>query len=638
MTGGASIHLINFHLVLLHFLVDAEAPREYQTATGFKRDAFLSNYYENRSFPITKIGLTINRISGSLSAISSFLVILVILRSSTKISTTYHRFMLCLSVSDIAASVGITLTTLPMPKPKDDQYVDLFNYAGKRIGNRETCTAQGFIIFTGLFISFSYHVSLWVYYLCTIRYKMDADTISRRVEPYLHLFSITVPPIMGCFPLARGLYNPVPDRPTCNVSIHPEICVKEPYKEFIKCTHGSEEDLPYLVGLIIFTLVALALGFLVTVICMCLIFHSIFSEDKRLKAYEQMYRNTPRSSNNAANTDNFQLSKANFEKTKIIAKQCASYLIFWILTWLFPILNMAMKRSQVVLTLYVIFTPLQGFWSFIIFSYNKVYTICQSQRDCTYFTAFKMIFTTSRYPEILVTNLTLVKGIANLDHNSLAEKCEEDKQEEEKQDKNVIVNPCSMDDLSDLISHGIQSSGRKSGSMDLNGFSLFDSKSALSENLSLSLSPLDEEVGCSGDHLSPLHGELNKDNVNISNASNLGHDELSNIRSNSSALPYHRQSSDTNSGSKDLSGFSLLSIDSMGASSSNLSTICSPIEEASGNDNCLSLSNTKSNDDSRKFVCANAIATEKDESSETRSYEVKKSSLDCSSRSSTSSN
>jgi len=604
-----TIHrIIIFHIVLLlHLLVDAKvSSTDVPANADFNLD---DDLYKNRRFPITKIGLTINRISGSLSAISSFLVIFVILRSSTKISTTYHRFMLCLSVSDIAGSVAIALTTLPMPKPGDDTYVDSYNYAGKRIGNRATCTAQGFIIYTGLIISFSYHISLWVYYLCTIRYKLEADTISRRIEPYLHLFNITLPLTLACFPLARGLYNPLPDRPTCNVSIHPEICVQEPYKEFIECTHGSKEDVPYLKNVIICFLAALALGFLITVICMCLIFHSVFSEDKLVKAYEQMYRNTPRSSNNATKHDNqsqndkLQSSKANFEKTKIIAKQCASYLVVWLLTWIIPFLNLLMKQSELMLALYVIFTPLQGFWSFIIFSYNKVYTIHRSQRDCSYFKAFKMIFTTSRYPEILVSNLTLVKGLGDL---NLEEECEEEKQVK------FVVNPGSMDDFSDLPSHELQSSDRKSGSKDLSGFSFFDSKSALSENLSLSLSPLDEEACSSGKQFSPLHADLNKDNVNISVATNPGHDELSNIRSNSSELSYRKeQSSDANSGSKNLSGFSLLSIDSMDASSSNLSLSRSPMEEAVKNDDHLSLSNTKSNDDSRKFVSASASTTGK---------------------------
>ena len=60
------------------------------------------------------------------------LVMFVMLRSRTKVSSTYHRILLCLSISDVVGSFAIALVTLPMPKPGSDRYIDSYNCEGKK--------------------------------------------------------------------------------------------------------------------------------------------------------------------------------------------------------------------------------------------------------------------------------------------------------------------------------------------------------------------------------------------------------------------------------------------------------------------------------------------------------------------------
>ena len=171
-------------------------------------------------FPRSKLGLTLATISGSISAICSCLLIFVILRSSSKLKTTYHRIMIALSVSDFASSFSAALTTLPMPRPGYDKFVDAFGYQGKRMGNYSTCAAQGFFVLTGTFISLTYFFCLFIYYLCTIRFKIRPEIISRRIEPFLHLISVTIPAALFSILLQKNLFNVDPSKPCCWSGFH----------------------------------------------------------------------------------------------------------------------------------------------------------------------------------------------------------------------------------------------------------------------------------------------------------------------------------------------------------------------------------------------------------------------------------
>ena len=168
----------------------------------------------------SKLGLTLTTISGSISAICSCLLIFVILRSSSKLKTTYHRMMIGLSVSDFACSFSVALTTLPMPRPGYDKFVDTYGYQGKRMGTYSTCAAQGFFVLTGSVISFAYFFSLFIYYLCSIRFKIRPEIISRRIEPFLHLISLTIPVALFSIMLHKNLFHVDPLKPCCWSGFH----------------------------------------------------------------------------------------------------------------------------------------------------------------------------------------------------------------------------------------------------------------------------------------------------------------------------------------------------------------------------------------------------------------------------------
>ncbi len=127
------------------------------------------------------------RITGSISVISSALIIYVILRSPNGLSTIYHRIMFGMSFADILGSAAIAFTHLAMPRPGISEIIDNYGFEGTRLGNTDTCTAQAFFFVFGSTATYGYNNSLCVYYACIIAFSMHEARVTRKVEPFLHL-------------------------------------------------------------------------------------------------------------------------------------------------------------------------------------------------------------------------------------------------------------------------------------------------------------------------------------------------------------------------------------------------------------------------------------------------------------------
>ena len=160
------------------------------------------------------------RLTGSLSAISSALIVYAILRSSTGLSSTYHRLMFGMSVFDMFGSIAMALTTLPMPR--EDEVIKYYNVVGTRLGTTQTCTIQGFMFWFCAQGTFLYNVTLCIYYVAAIFWRLDGLTIRKYLEPFLHLIPIGIGLGIAILPLIYDLYNPSPWAPWCSVgeSLH----------------------------------------------------------------------------------------------------------------------------------------------------------------------------------------------------------------------------------------------------------------------------------------------------------------------------------------------------------------------------------------------------------------------------------
>jgi hypothetical protein len=140
-----------------------------------------------------------------LSVIGSFLTLVTISREKQRggILNTYHRLVIGIAVFDLFSSVALSFGTLPMPAVVGE----IMNLPpGIMRGNLQTCTAQGFFIFLGMG-SFCYSAMLMVYYVLVIRYSLNDLTISKRIEPFMHLVPIGFYLSVGIFGLVRQVFN-----------------------------------------------------------------------------------------------------------------------------------------------------------------------------------------------------------------------------------------------------------------------------------------------------------------------------------------------------------------------------------------------------------------------------------------------
>ena len=142
----------------------------------------------------------IRRTSGSLSTIASTCLVVHILRSHHGLSTTYHRLVFGLCISDIMSSFGFVLSSTMVPKE--------MNYlAPGAQGNTATCTAQGSLLTVGAHVSNLYNCSICLYYLAIIRYNKKDEYIRNKLEPWFHGISIIIPLVVGFVFMAMKGYN-----------------------------------------------------------------------------------------------------------------------------------------------------------------------------------------------------------------------------------------------------------------------------------------------------------------------------------------------------------------------------------------------------------------------------------------------
>lgn len=94
--------------------------------------------------------------------------------------------MFGMSIADILGSIAMALTTLPMPR---DGVPD-FGWVGTRIGNRDTCTIQGFFFLTGFVCMFGYNMTLCLYNTLAIVYRMREHNIVKYAEPFFHIVPV----------------------------------------------------------------------------------------------------------------------------------------------------------------------------------------------------------------------------------------------------------------------------------------------------------------------------------------------------------------------------------------------------------------------------------------------------------------
>ncbi|CAB9504878.1 expressed unknown protein [Seminavis robusta] len=135
--------------------------------------------------------------TGCISIIGSSIIAFSVLRDKQKLSKSYHRLLLGMSLVDVLVSFWEALSTWPMPTDSEAMFAS---------GNFSTCVMQGFFIQFYVVSSF-YSVSLAIYYTVVLRYNWSEDQV-KKLEPYLHSIPLLWGFATGIIGISLKLYNP----------------------------------------------------------------------------------------------------------------------------------------------------------------------------------------------------------------------------------------------------------------------------------------------------------------------------------------------------------------------------------------------------------------------------------------------
>jgi hypothetical protein len=405
------------------------------------------------SYSRTSTGATISIFPNCISAISSMLIIYIILISQEKLSSTYHRIMLGVSFSDILCCIPCALSSLPMPSP-GDYWTDSYNIPSTRIGNTQTCTAQGFFLTFGL-VSFSIYdsISLAVFYLCSIGFQMTSETMKKYLEPLIHIMPIGAALMVALPPLLQDNYNPSIVTPWCIISPKPWFCTNE-NNNGVECIRGvSPSNTTGYIYDSKFLSKALSIFMIWRFLCLGLLCWMVYRTERQIaKLIEQEYddmkrrRSTmhcdsvssswiPLSSKvdmdelqggkvqrgqlkciesgqeEVSMQELTQIKKDQYTETKIIASQAMLYILSSVLTnytlvifFSLPDVKILYKSEMLVLT------SLEGLYNLLIFTFHKVYKLKRCNRNISFLAAMKQIFRNGgvHHDSLVISSMAIV--------------------------------------------------------------------------------------------------------------------------------------------------------------------------------------------------------------------------------------
>ena len=227
------------------------------------------------------------QVSGSISFISSVLIIYHILHSYQCLSNTYNRLIFVLSVADIFSSLPHALSTRMAPE-------ELNYFVPYAQGTVVTCDIQGFFLTLGSMMNHTYSSALCLYYLAIIRYNKKEAYIKAKLEPWFHLLSIVFSIVVSSVILSSKKYNYSPEGGTCMAplsgSYSPPHCIG--YEDgtivdgfTIPCGRGDLKDKPLPRTVISVAYMMILILPFVLAWTIFLMYRSVLEIEKKMKSY-----------------------------------------------------------------------------------------------------------------------------------------------------------------------------------------------------------------------------------------------------------------------------------------------------------------------------------------------------------------
>ena len=323
-------------------------------------------------FSCTQFAALVPRFTAGISALSSSMIIYIIFRSKAGLTTIYHRIMFGMSTSDILSSIAIGLTTLPMPKelPFDSPF-----FEGTRLGNSETCKAQGFFFTFGNMTMFSYNGMLFLYYTCAIVFQMTEDQIVRYVESVLHLFPLTFSLVIAILSLVNEMYNVTQWAAWCMISKHDNV-----------------------IGVVI---ASAFLSFVLIGISLIVL--------KVMKLEKAILVHTTTDGQNSQSSDSQETSES-LQNTKVIGIQAIAYFSSFMMTiGICVILKRLLENPKWLNYVSAVLVPSQGFFNFFIFISQKVYNYRRVHSNFNKCDVIRLLLRGNAEEPILISRISFIQ-------------------------------------------------------------------------------------------------------------------------------------------------------------------------------------------------------------------------------------
>ena len=190
--------------------------KQQQIIISMQKEDFINNYASFKSTTSKKL-IILRGILGSISIFASSLVMWMILRSHKRLSTTLHRLIFALSISDIIFSACAAFSSVAVPKDVDYMFWNAN-------GNIITCSIFGFTNRMGTFCTQMYTCSLSVYFLQIVKYGRSDDEMKKKFEPWFHGVSLVIALLASILGIYLNTFNPT-DYGLCgHVAYNPPHC------------------------------------------------------------------------------------------------------------------------------------------------------------------------------------------------------------------------------------------------------------------------------------------------------------------------------------------------------------------------------------------------------------------------------
>jgi hypothetical protein len=329
-------------------------------------------------------------VTGGLSTCGSVAIIIMLLRSEKKLSSTYRRLLFGMSATDIVFSTSIMLGSTLSPKDTVGLWMPM--------GNLTTCTLQGLALYSGNIGLTFYNCSLCLYYYLSLAENVQRDRMIK-IERFFHAVPIAWILSTSTLLLSTDSFNNFGI--VCMISSSPKGCDSN---DEVECTRGIHAKFYRM----FFHLLPIILIFIIICSSMSRICLSIRAQEQKMETYRANLGTLPDSirairqeRNTTTSFDIENMPRPSRRRESVgdrlrrdACKQALCHVFAYFLSYVFSMIfqGIVTFTGEVNVTFWVLqqlTAPTQGFFNFIVFLRPRVIAVRNHNPELSLFAAVR---------------------------------------------------------------------------------------------------------------------------------------------------------------------------------------------------------------------------------------------------------